>query len=82
VDMGAVLMQLGSRRRDRYRRWAAREKKAHMIQMLALYWADGTRSLAEISRLVAAELGYTNPDFIEFYFDLLADAGIVEIVTA
>jgi hypothetical protein len=52
------------------------------MEPLALYWANGRRSLREISNLVAAELGTTNPDFLKFYFDILEEAGIVEVRTA
>jgi hypothetical protein len=79
ADMGAVLAGLGKRRRTRYRRWLAREKKAYMLQALGLFWADGKRSIAEIAEHVNAELGYTNPDFLKFYFDTLEEAGIVKI---
>lgn len=74
-----VLKQVGTMWRTRYRRWMAKEKKGYLIQMLALYWADGTRPVSEIARLVAAELGHTNPEFIKFYFELLEQAGLVEI---
>jgi hypothetical protein len=79
VDMGSLLTGLGKRRRARYRKWLAREKKAYMMQSLSLFWADGKRSIAEIADHVDAELGYANPDFLKFYFDTLAEAGIVEI---
>ena len=49
-----------------------------MMQILALYWADGKRDIAQIARLVGVELGYTNPDFLKFYFDLLGEVGIVK----
>jgi aminopeptidase YwaD len=74
----AALKGLSPRWKARYRRWTKLERKARMIEMLALYWADGKRSIADICRLVAAELGYTNPKFIGFYFDLLAEADIIE----
>ena len=77
--MGAVLARLGKRRRARYRKWLAGEKKAYMMQALGLFWADGKMSIADIAEHVEAELGYTNPDFLKFYFDTLAEAGIVKI---
>jgi aminopeptidase YwaD len=79
VDMGAVLMQLGKRRISQYRRWTTKERQAYMMQILALYWADGKKDIAQIARLVGAELGHTNPDFLKFYFDLLGEVGIVRI---
>jgi len=79
VDMGAILKRLGKRRQSQYTKWMAAEKQAYMLQALGLFWADGKRSIGEISDHVNAELGYTNPDFLKFYFDALAEAGIVEI---
>jgi hypothetical protein len=73
--------RLTRKRRAQYQTWLRREKKAAMMEPLALYWANGRRSLREISNLVAAELGLTNPDFLKFYFDLLEEAGIVEVRT-
>jgi hypothetical protein len=78
-DVEIALKELSPRWKTRYLRWTKRERKARMIQMLASYWADGNRNLVEICRLVAAELGYTNPDFIKFYFDLLAEAQLVAL---
>jgi aminopeptidase YwaD len=79
VDMGAVLMELGKSRRAQYGRWMVREKRSQMIQTLALYWANGNRSIAEISQLVALEMGYTNLSFLKFYFRLLEDAGVIRL---
>jgi hypothetical protein len=78
VDMHAVFMQMDRRVRARYAKRIAKESRAYMMQTLALYWADGRRSIAEICRLVGVELGYTNPGFIKFYFDLLKETGIVK----
>jgi aminopeptidase YwaD len=81
ADMRSMDARLTSKRRAQYQTWLRREKKAAMMEPLALYWANGRRSLREISNLVAAELGLTNPDFLKFYFDLLEEAGIVEVKT-
>lgn len=79
ADARAALEEVSRTWKARYRRWTKKENKAYIMQMLALYWADGRRSIAQISRLIAAETGYTNPDFLRFYFDLLEHAGVVEI---
>jgi hypothetical protein len=81
TDPGAALRQVGAARRAQYWKWMKKESRAYMMQTLALYWVDGRRSIAEISRLVAAEIGYTNPEFLKFYFEVLEKAGAVEIVS-
>jgi hypothetical protein len=52
--------------------WAA-------IPTIALYWCDGRRTLAEVSRLTQLELGRTGFDFVR-YFRLLEKHGYVEFV--
>jgi hypothetical protein len=79
VDSRALMMKLTSLRKTQYNRWAKREKRAALMEVLGLYWANGRRSLREISHLVAAEIGSTNPDFLKFYFETLEEAGIVTI---
>ena len=79
IDTRSLLMKLGTARKHQYQRWVRKESKAGLMELLALYWANGRRSLREISNLVAAELGTTNPDFLKFYFDLLEEAGLVEV---
>ena len=81
VDPGAVVRRLSAGRRARYWKRVKKESKAYMMQTLALYWANGRRSIAEISRLIAAEIGYTNPEFLKFYFQILEEAGAVEITS-
>jgi hypothetical protein len=79
VDTGAALNEVSVQKRRRYRRWIGKESQARIIEVLGQYWADGRRSISEISRLVAAETGYSNPDFLRFYFGVLEEAGLVEI---
>ena len=50
------------------------------LRPFAEYWADGHRTLAEISRLVALETGQDIGPAIETYFRLLAQANLMEWV--
>jgi hypothetical protein len=79
TDSRSLMSKLTTARRAHYQRWMRKEKQASIMEPLALYWANGRRSLREISNLVAAELGSTNPDYLKFYFEMLEEAGIVEI---
>ena len=73
------MRQLTPAKRARFLKRITDQKGALMVGTLGLYWANGRRSIAEITRLVAAELGYTDPRFLKFYFGLLEDAGLVEL---
>jgi hypothetical protein len=77
-DMPAALRDAGLRRRRQYEKLARQEPMAGTIASIALYWADGRRSVAGIARQVAAEIGHTNPGFLKAYFDVLREAGVVE----
>jgi len=74
----AALRRTTRRRRSQYHRWQRREARADLMWVISLFWADGNRSIADISRLVAVELGTTNPDLIRLCFEISADAGLVE----
>jgi hypothetical protein len=78
VDTGALLMELSPRWKARHRRWLAKEKGAYVVQPMALYWMDGRRASEEICRLISAETGSCNPEFLGFYFDLLKEVGAIE----
>lgn len=51
------------------------KREADTLATLALYWADGRRTLDEIATCVALETGHAEPDLIRQYFELLAEAG-------
>ncbi|MGQ9603287.1 MAG: DUF4910 domain-containing protein [bacterium] len=74
-----LIHRVGRRRRAEYYRWQKVEPLADLMEILALYRADGERSVTEISRLVAAEIGQSNPDFIRFCFELLAELELAKI---
>jgi hypothetical protein len=80
VDMGALHMNVGARWGSRHGKWLAKEKAAYVMQPMALYWMDGVRTSEAICRLIAAETGHCNPEFLGFYFDLLEEAGVIERV--
>jgi aminopeptidase YwaD len=51
----------------------------HDASALLQYWADGQRTVAEIAGLVALETGNDASELAKRYFELLAQAGLVEL---
>jgi hypothetical protein len=45
---------------------------------IAVYWADGKRSLLDISRLVEMEAGSTDLEYLAGYFELLRKLKLLE----
>ncbi len=54
--------------------------KRHLLPVLALYWADGKRSLGEIARLIELETGLTSREFLVEFFRFLEKIGLVTFV--
>jgi aminopeptidase YwaD len=49
----------------------------HTLTVLALYWADGTRSVLDIANLVELETGERDVELLLLYFELLGKLGLV-----
>ncbi len=54
--------------------------KRHLLPVLALYWADGHRTLGEIARLVELETGLPVRDFVAEFFQFMEKMGFVKLV--
>jgi hypothetical protein len=57
-------------------------KKVHkehprILPTIALYWADGRRTLAQIVNQTELETGVRAPDYISDYFEILAELGAI-----
>jgi hypothetical protein len=52
---------------------------AHNLEPVLQYWADGTRSVAEIAELAALELDIEPAETALVYFELLAETGLVRL---
>jgi aminopeptidase YwaD len=48
-----------------------------ILPTLALYWANGQRDLGEIVSLVELETGLWAPEYIDGYFDILIELGMI-----
>ena len=61
--------------------WPPITKAAGALPKWAIYWADGNRSIAEISELLSAEPGFTlKPEKVPEYFQAMADLGYIELI--
>jgi aminopeptidase YwaD len=56
----------------------ANQELPRILPTLALYWADGQRTLAEIANLVMLETEVRAPEYITGYFEILAELGVIE----
>jgi len=81
VPLGNHLQRLDAEDREQWRRLRkSREGGMHYtLTELALYWADGKRSVLEIADLVELEAGVRDVELLLAYFELLAKLGFVTL---
>jgi hypothetical protein len=81
VSVGQHLHRLDAEMREEWRQLLKTRKgyAHHTMNVLALYWADGERSLLEIADLVEMECGLRDPELLLASFRLLADLDFVRM---
>jgi len=76
-----LLSKLGDKDREKLRAMERRmrERQIGILPVLALYWTDGTRTLKSISDLTYFETGKVALKELDFIFNLLEKANLVEM---
>ncbi len=78
LSVGDLLIKPGDR--EAFHRFGKEhEAFGRTMPVLALYWADGERSLSDIADLLEAETGSRQTQALVQYFELLARVGGVEL---
>ncbi len=83
VELGRHLSRLDVESQERWRQLqkARQDGALYTLLPLALYWADGVRSVLEIADLVEMESGQRDVELLLAYFQLLARLGFVTTQT-
>ena len=71
--------KLSREEKDAFWRLGKDHPESRILGTLAMYWADGERSLVEVSELVELEAGRTDLEFLVKYFKLLGKMGLIEL---
>ncbi len=74
------IRRLSRQERDALWRLEREHREGRILGTLALYWADGRRSLLEIADLVELETGRRDLDYLVEYFNHLERMGLIELV--
>jgi hypothetical protein len=79
IPLQQHLHRLGSDDRKAWRQLLrSRKGRTHLtLAILALYWADGTRSILEISDIVELETGMRDVELLLAYFHILEKLELV-----
>ncbi len=80
---GEIRRRLKELPEEESERWYRLQKelgnRRHVLPVLALYWADGRRTLGEIAKLVELETGIPVREFLPEFFRLLEKTGLVKL---
>jgi hypothetical protein len=81
VSIGQYLHRLDAESRERWRQLfkTRKDHSAWTLAPLALYWADGARSVLEIADLAELEVGNRDVELVLVYFRLLEKLGFVTL---
>ena len=80
VSLRPYLHQLSEEERERWWQMRQEHKKGfRILPTLAVYWADGKRSLLEIADLIELETGQRDVELLAEYFQTLAWLNLVEL---
>jgi len=78
VSLRPWVRKLPPEDRDAYWRLGKEHEESRVLGTLALYWADGERSLLEVAGLVELEAGRGDLEYLVGYFGFLRKMGLVE----
>jgi hypothetical protein len=79
ISLRPYLHQLSEEEREQRWQFLKARKKAFTLPALAVYWADGERSLLEIADLIELETGQRDVELLVEYFQTLAKLNLIEL---
>lgn len=72
--------RLPQQERDAWHRFHKEHREApRVLPIVALYWADGLRTVSQIADLVELEIGHRDTEFLVRSFQLLHQADLIEL---
>jgi len=79
ISLRPYLRQLSEEEREQRWQFLKAHKKGFALPALAVYWADGKRSLLEIADLIELETGQRDVELLVEYFQTLAKLNLIEL---
>jgi hypothetical protein len=79
VSLRPYLHQLSKEEREQRWQFLKSHKKGFALPVLAVYWADGKRSLLEIADLIELETGQRDVELLVEHFQTLATLNLIEL---
>ena len=80
IPLRHYLNQLNEEEQERWWQMRQKHKKGfRILPTLAVYWADGKRSLLEIADLIELETGQRDAELLVEYFQMLGKMNLVEL---
>jgi len=80
VNPARLINRLSPEEQDAWHRLLKEHAEApRVLPVVALFWADGQRTLSQIAELVELETGHRDTDLLVRYFEFLAQVELIEL---
>jgi len=80
VNPGRLISRLSQEEQDTWHRLLKEHAEApRVLPVVALFWADGQRTLYQIAELVELETGHRDTELLVRYFEFLAQVELIEL---
>ncbi|MBU2496203.1 MAG: DUF4910 domain-containing protein [Candidatus Omnitrophica bacterium] len=80
VAPGRLINRLSQEEQDAWHRLLKEHAEApRVLPVVALFWADGQRTLSQIAELVELETGHRDTELLVRYFEFLAQVELIEL---
>jgi len=80
VNPGRLINRLSQEEQDAWHRLLKEHHKSpRVLPVVALFWADGQRTLSQIAELVELETGHRDTELLVRYFEFLAQVDLIEL---
>jgi hypothetical protein len=79
ISVRKVLLELPYAQKRAYEKQMKDYEDGRVVSTLAIYWADGKRTLSQIDALVRHEIGKSSLEFLKWYFQFLDTHDLIDL---
>lgn len=79
ISLRKTMSEIPFEEKQAYDKKQEEYESARIIDDLAVYWTDGVRTLSQINRLIANEVGKSSLEYLKWYFEFLEKHRLIEL---
>jgi len=79
ISMRKTLLELPYKEKRDYEKAIDKYREFKFVGDVALFWADGKRTVSQIDELTRCEMGKSSLEFLKWYFNFLHTHGLIQL---